>query len=169
LALALKRLPARERLEGLLHRAGPGSWEHELAAEALAAGTQDARVAVVNVALAEAEHSLTRGAEWPRAGIRIALLGNALLAFAAYLSSGSQIKWSLSIAALGAVAALTCVEAGRSARRNADRQRRAIDDLVTVVFGDAASGTEAPVMAGRPLERRGRRSRGWGRSPGSPR
>ncbi len=137
-ALALKRVPAKDRLEELLRRAAPGSWEHDLAAEALAAPGQDAVVAAVNMALAEAEHALSRGAEWPKAGIRIALLGAAFLAFAAYLSGGGQVRGPLSIVAVGVAAALACVEAGRAARRNAERQRRAIDDLVTVLFGSEA-------------------------------
>jgi hypothetical protein len=136
LAVALKRFPVAERLHELHRRALPGSWEHDLAAEALAAPGEPARVAAVNLALSEVEHALTQGAMWPRTGIRIALLCAGVLAFAAYLSDTSQIKWSLCIVGIGAVAALTCVEAARSALRHAERQRQAIDELVAAAFGD---------------------------------
>jgi hypothetical protein len=136
LALALKRIPPAERLRELHRRAPPGSWEAELAAEALAAETDAGRVAVVNLALSEVEHTLSRGASWPRTGIRIALLGAGFFAFAAYLSDRDQIKWPLCIVGVGVVAALSCVEAARSAERHATNQRRAIDDLVAATFGD---------------------------------
>jgi hypothetical protein len=136
LALALKRVPQAERLRELHRRAPPGSWEAELAAEALAAQTETGRVAAVNLALSEVEHTLSRGAAWPRTGIRIALLGAGFFAFAAYLYDQDQFKWSLGIVGIGVVAALSCVEASRSAERHATKQRRAIDDLVAATFGD---------------------------------
>jgi hypothetical protein len=148
LALALRRLPPSERLGELLRRARPGSWEHELAAEALSAPGEAARVSAMNLALAEVEHVLTRGAGWPGTGLRIALLGASLCAFAAYFAEGGRIQWSLSILGVGAVAALACVEAGRISARNAMRQRRAIDDLVAVAFGDAPSASAATKPAG---------------------
>jgi hypothetical protein len=148
LALSLKRVPACDRLAELGKRAEPGSWEHALAHDALAASGQSARIAAVNLALADVEHALRLGAGWPGASVRIALLAAALLAFAAYLD-GCGIKWSLVIVAVGGAAALTCVEAGRSARRNAARQRRAIDDLVAVVFDGMPLGDDdAPVQRG---------------------
>jgi hypothetical protein len=169
LTLALKRLPAGERLAELRRRAAPGTWEHELAVEAIAATDEAARVGVVNLALAEAEHALTRGAGWPRAAVRIALLGAALLAFAAYIGGSGGVKAPLAILGIGGIAALTCVEARRSAQRNATRQRRAIDELVAATLGetvraaDAASCRTAPAARGRPAgpERRQRR-RGFG-------
>jgi hypothetical protein len=154
LVASLRRVPAGERLTELHRRAEPGSWEHDLASEAVAAQSPDAQVGAVNLALSEADHALTHGADWPRSGIRIALLGAAFLAFAQYLFGSGELKWSLSIVAIGGVAALICVEAGRSARRSVLRQRRAIDDLVAVVFGDALRG-EAPCHS--PRDRRGRR------------
>jgi hypothetical protein len=141
LALALKRLPVEERLRELHRRAPPGTWEHDLAAEALATEGETGRVAVVNMALSEVEHALTRGAAWPRTGIRIALLGAGFFAFAAYLSDQDQIKWPLCIVGIGAVAALTCVEAARSAERHATSQRRAIDELVAAAFGEVGRET----------------------------
>ncbi len=136
LALALEKLPQSERLAELDRRSQPGTWEHELATEALAAPEPGAQVAAVNLVLAEVEHALTSGAGWPRAGVRIALLGAALLAFLSFLD-GSPIQWSIGIIAVGATAALTCLEAGRSAARSATKQREAVDKLVAAVFGDS--------------------------------
>jgi hypothetical protein len=151
LALSLKRVPADDRLVELGKRAEAGTWEHALAHDALAASGQSARIAAVNLALADVEHALSEGAGWPSAGVRIALLGAALLAFAAYLD-GCGIKWSLVIVAVGGAAGISCVEAGRSARRNATRQRRAVDDLVAVVFDGLHAADDPPVP-----ERRSRR------------
>jgi hypothetical protein len=136
LAKALKRVPVGERLAELQRRTAPGTWEHELAVDALAAPDESARVAAVNLALAEVEHTLTMGAGWPRAGVRIALLGAAFLAFAAYVGGNGQVQAPLVIVAVGALAALTSVEAGRSAERNAARQRVAIDELIAAALGD---------------------------------
>jgi hypothetical protein len=161
LAVVLKRFPVEMRLSELLWRAPPGSWEHDLAAEALAAPDDDGQVAAVNLALSEVEHALNRGAAWPRTGTRIALLSAGFMAFAAYLSDRSQIKWSLCIVGTGAVTALTCIEAARSARRNAESQRRAIDELVTATFGEAAREEKGDAarhgVARAPQKRRRRR------------
>jgi hypothetical protein len=140
LARALKRLPPEERVGELARRAAPGSWEHQLAVEALAAPGKAAQVATVNLALAEMEHTLTAGAAWPRSSVRIALLGTGLLAAAAYIVDREQIRWWLSIVALGGVAALACFEAGRRAEHHATQRRRAVDDLVAAAFGDGAAG-----------------------------
>jgi hypothetical protein len=138
----LKRLPASERLEHLRQRAPPGSWADDLASEALGAADEASRVAAINQALSEVDHALTEGAGWPRAGVRIALLASALLAVAAFLVEGAWSTWSLSILALGGAAVLTCWEAGRSARRGVANQRRAVDELIGAVFGDAARSAE---------------------------
>jgi len=140
LRLGLKRLPLVERLGELGRRAEPGSWEHQLAVEALAAPDQAAQVAIVNLALADAEHTLSEGAAWPSAGVRIALLGAGLLAAAAYITDADQVRWWLSILAVGCIAALACFEASRSARRHADQRRRGIDELVAITFGDGSRG-----------------------------
>jgi hypothetical protein len=160
LTLALKRVPFAERLGELARRAEPSSWEHQLAVEALAAPDRSAQVAAVNLALSELEHALTEGAAWPRAGVRIALLGTGLLASAAYIVAGAQIHWWLSILALGCVAALACFEADRSSRRNAAQRRRAVDELVAATFGAGAhpaddAGANAPRRGG--AQRRHRR------------
>jgi hypothetical protein len=156
LALALRRLPAGERLGELLRRTIPGSWEHDLAAEALAAPDDATRVAAMNLALADVEHALTEGGLWPRTGVRIALFGAALCAFAAYFADGGWTKRVLATLLIGAGAALACVEAGQRAARHATRQRRAIDDLIATVFGDTRKADAAPrrALAGRRRRRR---------------
>lgn len=158
LAAALQRLPAETRLRELRRRAEPGSWEQQLATEALETPDESARVAVVNLALAEVEHGLSEGAGWPRASLRIALLGGALLAFVARLADEDQIRWSLAIGAVGGLAALSCMEARRIAERHAATQRRAIDDLVAATFGaglTAAAPRHAPDRRARWRARRG--------------
>jgi Flp pilus assembly protein TadB len=154
LAAALKRLPEGKRLEELQRRSQAETWEHDLAAEALAVPVAR-RVAVVNLSLADAEHLLTRGAEWPRGGLRIALVTAILFAVVSYLS-GQGVTWSLGILAVGGAAALVCVEAGRSARRSVARQRAAIDRLVAVVFGEAPLASAGPADRS-PTPRRRRR------------
>ncbi len=156
LALALRRLPVSERLGELLRRTSPGSWEHDLAAEALVAPDDAARIAAMNLALAEVEHALTEGGLWPRTGVRIALFGAALCGFAAYFADGGWSKRVLAILLIGAGAALACVEAGQRAARHATRQRRAIDELIGAVFADMPKGDAAPrrALAGRRRRRR---------------
>lgn len=157
LALALKRIPVEKRLGELLRRAEPGSWEHELAAEVLAAPSDSAKLAAVNLALGDVEHALARGAGWPRAGVRIALLGDVLLGAVAYLADATQVRSSLGMAAIGVVSALTCIEAARSAERNAAKRRRGIDELVAATFGDGLKAAEAGPRR-TAAERRRRRS-----------
>jgi hypothetical protein len=132
LARALKLVPPHDRLLELRRRADPGSWEHELAGEALTVA-DGALIPTVNLALADLEHHLTARTSWPRAALRIALLGAALVACFAYLDAGS-VERSLGIVGVGAVAAILCHEAERTARRNAARQREAADALVATVF-----------------------------------
>ncbi len=141
LAAALRRLPAETRLRELWRRSERGSWEHALAIEALDTPDEPARVAMVNLALAEVEHALSEGEGWPRTSLRIALLGAALLAFVARLVDRDQTTWSLAILAVGGLAALSCLEARRSAERHAAKQRRAVDDLVAAVFGRRRRGS----------------------------
>ena len=92
LSATLRRVPAADRVRRLLERTEPGSWEHELAAEALAAPDEDARVAAVNLALADVEHTFRRSVGWPPAALRIALLGAAFVAFCAYLGDQAHLR-----------------------------------------------------------------------------
>jgi hypothetical protein len=154
LAATLQRLPPETRLQELRRRTEPGSWEHQLAADALDAPDEAVRAVVVNLALAEVEHELSQGAGWPRASVRIALLGATLLAFVARLADEDQSSWSLAIGAVGGLAALSCMEARRSADRHAVAQRRAIDDLVATTFGERLNAAAAAPR--RALERRAR-------------
>jgi hypothetical protein len=170
LARALRSVPPGDRLAELQRRAAPGTWEHDLAADVLAASGDDARVAAVNLALAEVEHTLAEGAGWPRAGVRIALLGAGCLAFAAFISGGGTLQGPLVVLAVGGLSALACFEAGKSAARSAARQRAAIDELIVAVFGAAPPGDAASrrTVAGRPAPGRppGPRRRSIGaRSP----
>jgi hypothetical protein len=152
LVIALKKLPEGERLPALSRRSRPGSFEHRVASEALAAPGDQARIAIVNDALADVEHTLRVGAAWPGAAIRIALFGATLLGVVAYLKA-DEIRWALAIVGIGGAAALACVEAKRAARRGAEAQRRAIDALVAVAFGALAEG--APDTPRRRSRRRG--------------
>jgi len=141
LALALRRVPAAERPAALRDRAAEGSFAHDLAVELLAATTEDAKVAAVNLALSDAEHALVETASWPRTALRIALLGAGICAFLAWVSEPDQLRWPLAVIGGGAIAALTCAQAQRTGERHAERQRRAIDGLVTAVL---ALPPEAP-------------------------
>lgn len=154
LTVALKKVPAPDRAHELQRRTEPGTWEHELAESALAVPGEDAGIAAVNRALADIDHALSQGARWPSTALRLSLMGAGLLAVAAFVADPGQVKWPAAILASGGVAALTCVEAGRSAERNLERQRKAIDALVAVAF-EVAEGQAAPAV-----EPRGRRSRG---------
>jgi hypothetical protein len=131
--IALKKLPEEERLGALASRSRPGTWEHQLAEDALAAPDDAARIAVVNEALTDLEHVFQAGAGWPSASIRIALFGAMLLGVAAFLVS-RELRWTLTILGIGGVAALACVEANRAARRSAEAQRRAIDGLISTTL-----------------------------------
>jgi hypothetical protein len=134
LALALKRLPAGERLPALLEQSTSGSFEHDLAADVLAARDEDGKVAAVNLALGEIDHALDRRASWPPTALRIALLGAGLLAFFAYLADPAQLRWPIAVVGAGAFSALTCAHAARSGARDAERQRRAVDAVVAAVL-----------------------------------
>lgn len=152
LVIALKKLPEAERLPALCQKSRPGSFERRVASEALTAPSDRAKIAVVNDALADVEHSLRVGAGWPSAGIRIALFGAMLFGVVAYLTA-REIRWALAIVGVGGVAALACVEAKRAAQRSAEAQRTAIDALVSVALGHLAEG--APDISRRRVRRRG--------------
>jgi hypothetical protein len=156
----LMRVPAPERVQALLDGTEAGSWEHALAAEVLAAPNEGARVAAVNLALADAEHELERTARWPPTALRLAALGALLLGGAAYLADGDDLRWLLSILAAGGVAVLGCIEAGRSGDRHAARQRRAIDALVATALPLSEAlpeGRAASAATASPAPRRRRR------------
>jgi hypothetical protein len=148
LTIALKRTPAAERLSGMLARTAPGSWEHELAEGALAAPDEDARVRAANLALADLEHDLLRTAGWPRAGLRIGLLGHAFLALSAYLVDRTQPQRIAAILVVGALTALACVDARRRGDRAASQQRRAVDALLAVAFSQGLPPADPGVGAG---------------------
>jgi hypothetical protein len=156
-AAALRRVPAAGRLEELQRRARPGSWEHGLASELLAAQGEEAKVAAVNLALSDVEHAMTRTARWPRTALRIALLGAGLLGFFAYIRDPEHIKWSLATVAVGGVAAVGCVEARRTADRALERQRRGIDALVAAALAlpEGGRGGAGPADGSRPAAPRG--------------
>jgi hypothetical protein len=158
LALALKRMPSGERLAALRERAAPGGWEHDLAVDVLAAPDEEAKVAAVNLALADLEHALVRGERWPSAALRIALLGGGLLAILAKLLEPGQIRWTLAIVAVDGLAAMICAQAARTAARHADRQRRAVDALVAVAL--TLPPDAAPAGRGGPPPSRRRRRGG---------
>lgn len=151
LTLALKKVPDAERLDELGRRARPQSWEHRLVGDLREAPTAAAKIAAVNDALAEVEHTFRAGAGWPSGGIRIALFGGMLLGVSAWLAA-RDISYALGIVAIGAVSAGACFEAKRSAERRVTAQRRAIDDLVAI-----AVGRLVPEAGALPPERRSRR------------
>lgn len=144
----MKRLPEADRLAELERRSAPGSWEQRLASDVRAARDDEAAVAIANEALADVEHALTERAAWPGAGIRIAALSGLLLAATAYVES-RQPKWSLAIAGLAGVSVLSCVEAGRAARRSAEAQRAAVDALVAAALGRLAAAPPAAQSSSR--------------------
>lgn len=143
LITTLKRVPEASRLDEVSRRAPPGSFEHDLATELLAARDDAARIAAVNDALLDAEHALRQGATWPRAGIRVALAGGLLLGLSAWLARG-DVRAAVILAAVGGAAALLCVEAGRTAERRAAAQRADIDALIGVLFGHLADVGPSP-------------------------
>jgi Flp pilus assembly protein TadB len=154
LAKALKRVPEESREAELERRATPGSFEHLLATELRSAADDAAKIVAVNDALLDVEHTLRQGASWARAGIRISLAGNFLLALCAWLAT-ETFRAPLILVAVGGASALLCLEAGRSATRHIARQRADIDELITVVIGRLAD--QAPPQ--------GERRRGSGRRP----
>jgi Flp pilus assembly protein TadB len=147
-------VPEGSRASELAQRARPGTFEHEIATELLAAGDDAARIAAVNDALLEAEHALRQGATWPRAGIRIALAGGLLLGLSAWLATGN-LRAAVVLVAVGGASALLCIEAGRSARRHTEAQRADIDALITVVMGSLAA--DQPPLPGEARSPSGRR------------
>jgi hypothetical protein len=151
LTIALKKTPEAERLHELGRRARPASWEHRLAGELLEAPTAAVKIAAVNDALAELDHTFRAGAGWPSGAIRIALFGGMLLAVSAWLLA-KDLSFALGIAAIGAVSAGACFEAERSARRRVTAQRRAVDDLVAAAVGRLVADEGAALP-----ERRSRR------------
>jgi hypothetical protein len=155
LALALKRLPAGQRLQALQAQSAPGSFEHDLAAEVLAAPDEEAKVASINLALGEIDHALDRRASWPPTALRIALLGAGLLAFFAYLADPAQLRWPIAVVGAGAFSALTCAHASRSGARDAERQRRAVDALVAAALAFPPEAAR-PAPPGGAKRRRGR-------------
>jgi hypothetical protein len=160
LAKALGRLPAQDRVPALLERTAPGSWEHALAAEVLAAPDADARVGAVNLALADAEHALGRTAQWPRAAWRLCAVTGLILAVPAYRADRADLRWPIAILVTGGVAMLGCAELGRSGARHAERQRRAIDALVAAALAipEGRGASAAPGGPGKaPATRRRRR------------
>ena len=156
LANRIKALPREQRLQALAAESAPGTWEHELAREVLAA-PGPRQPAAVNLALSEIDHVLTEGDGWPGAGVRIALLSGALLGFVAYLA-GAPVGSAVGDLAIGGVSALLCFEAGRTAKRSVQGQRAAVDRLVNAVFGDlpasAAREARGSSERARPARRR---------------
>jgi hypothetical protein len=135
LASALKRVPEADRVAELHRRSRPGTWEHQLAADVLEATSDAARVALVNEALYDVERDLEVGAAWPAASVRIALSGGLLLALVAYFVTG-EIKWSVALLGAAGAGAVASFEAGRTARRAAEAQRKAVDALIAVTLRD---------------------------------
>ena len=133
-ALALKRVPAGERVQALIDRSEPGSWEHELAVEVRAAPDEDAKVAAVNLALSEFAHALEQSDRWPATALRIALLGGGVLAFLAFVTEPGRLLWPLVVGAIAVFAAVICAQARRTGARHAERQRRAVVALVAATL-----------------------------------
>lgn len=140
---ALRQVPACERANELARRTRPGSWEHNLAAALLAAHDGEGTVSAVNGSLAEVERDLARGNLWPRAALRIAAAGGLLLAVFAFFGNPASLEGPLCIIAIATVAAGLCLDAARTAERDAKTQRRVIDVLVAVTLGFHDEG-EAP-------------------------
>jgi hypothetical protein len=154
LAVALRRVPPEARLDELSRRSKTGSFPRAVADCGRLGSEDGARVAALNLALAELDHEMQRGATWPKAAIRLALLAAALLALVSYLVT-HLFDWPLAIALLGGIGAASCAQAERVARRHVDAQRAAADELVSVLFGRAPTPPEA-AAGGRRLRRRGR-------------
>ena len=148
LATALKRVAEESRVSELERRAPAGSFEHAIATALRDAPDDAAKIAAVNDALLDVEHTLRQGVGWPRAGIRIALSSGLLLGLTAWLATGN-LRAAVILVAVGGASALLCVEAGRSAARYTAAQRSDIDALITVLVGNLAD--QAPPQA----ERRG--------------
>lgn len=154
LAVSLKRTPREERLQALLDRTQPGTFEHKLAAEALAAPNEDARVAAVNDALSEIDHALVSRAKWPSTSLRLALCGAGLAMLLAYIVEPSVLQWPLACLVAGAAAALTCFQAGRTSEQLVASQRRAIDALVSTVLALPSEPASRSESAPEPTRRK---------------
>jgi hypothetical protein len=130
----LKKVPSPERLAELGKFAAPGTFERALVDGAQGAPDGAGQVAALNLVLSELEHELTRGSSWPKAALRLALLGAGLVALVSYLVTG-VLQWSLTAVAIGGVGAIGCAQAGRVAGREVLAQRAAADELVAMLFG----------------------------------
>lgn len=159
LALSLKRLPAADRLITLRDRTPSDSFERELAEGVMAAPDADAKVAAVNLVLADVDHALANGERWPATALRIALLGGGLLAVMAKLLAPGQLRFSVAIAAVDVLGAVTAAQAGRAATRHVERQRAAADALVSAALAlpPEPSPTGSIPGKGRAVARRRRR------------
>ncbi|APR87096.1 hypothetical protein A7982_12445 [Minicystis rosea] len=159
LSLALKRVPAGERAQALLDRTEAGSWEHDLAADILTTSNDDAKVSMVNLALADLAHVLERSDRWPATALRIALLGGGVLAFLAFITEPDRLRWPLTIAAISGLAALIAAQARRTGVLHAERQRRAVDALVTATLAlPPEAHPPSPVRGGPSAPRRRHRA-----------
>ncbi|EYF08939.1 hypothetical protein [Chondromyces apiculatus] len=147
-ARSLRKLPREERLVALSQCAPRGSFAHRFALTVMEVRGDDARIAAVNELLAEAARVLDVGAAWSAVGTRLGALGGLLLATLMYLVGGppAMIAAVLGLAATGAILAATL---GASARAEAERQRRSLDDLVAVVMGDSGEAPERAASPGR--------------------
>lgn len=141
------KAPQGDRALELQRRAPPGGFEAHLAAELLAAPTGDDRVAAVNEALADVEHSLSEGARWPGAAVRIAAWGTTCIAALDYLAGGGGESIAI-VAALGAASVIVCVSVERRATQITRERREAVDDLMTALFGRPPPATRARGEAG---------------------
>lgn len=149
LATTLKRLPPHARVEELARRAEAGSFEHRLAQNLLEEARADdkshaekARIAAVNDALADIDHTLSAGAAWPGVAVRVCARSSLLLAVIAFVveRSASSI---LPLLLIGGAGSFACIALGRRSQREARERRAAIDALVSVLLGpsDPPSGS----------------------------
>jgi len=145
LAIALKRLPLPSRAEELARRARPESWEHQFAQAVLEASGDQARIAAANDALADMDNTLSAGASWPGAAVRVCARASLLLAIIAFLTqrSTSGILPILAILAIGGAGTLACISIGRRSVREARERREAIDALIATLLGSAARSERA--------------------------
>jgi hypothetical protein len=145
LAISLKRLPLPSRAEELARRARPESWERSLAQSLLEAPDEKSRVAAANDALADMDNTLSAGASWPGAAVRVCARASLLLAIIAFLTqrSTSGILPILAILAIGGAGTLACISIGRRSVREARERREAIDALIATLLGSAARSERA--------------------------
>jgi hypothetical protein len=133
LASALRRVPREDRVRTLADRAPSGTWEHHVATELLDAPAE-ARVGLLNEALAELDHALSQGEGLPAACARLSLLTGGLCAILAFLASLRAA--ALADVALGAMGAAASAELGRRARLEVVARRGAVDALVQTLAGE---------------------------------